>query len=90
MLIGLVHTVPFLGEFAFAYDADLHTPPGLWGVGMVLVACGRGVARSLGWPAAPFNAPLGADTRCRRWSSRGSGAGRPWAGVRLIRSCRYD
>jgi chloride channel protein, CIC family len=37
MLIGLVHNVLFLGEFAFAYDANLHTPPGPWGVGVVLV-----------------------------------------------------
>jgi CIC family chloride channel protein len=37
MLIGLVHNVLFLGEFTFAYDANLHTPPSPWGAGVVLV-----------------------------------------------------
>lgn len=37
MLIGLVHNVLFLGEFAFAYDANAHTPLSPWGVGVVLV-----------------------------------------------------
>ena len=37
MLIGLVHNVLFLGEFAFAYDANVHTPLSPWGVGVVLV-----------------------------------------------------
>ena len=36
-LIGLVHNVLFLGEFSFAYDANTHTPPSPWGVGVVLV-----------------------------------------------------
>jgi CIC family chloride channel protein len=37
LLIGLVHNVLFLGEFTFAYDANLHTPPSPWGLGVVLV-----------------------------------------------------
>ena len=37
MLIGLVHNVLFLGQFAFHYDANLHTPAGPWGAGVVLV-----------------------------------------------------
>ena len=37
MLIGLVHNVLFLGDLSFAYDANAHTPPGPWGVGVVLV-----------------------------------------------------
>jgi CIC family chloride channel protein len=37
MLIGLVHNVLFLGEFSFAYDANVHTPLSPWGVGVVLV-----------------------------------------------------
>jgi H+/Cl- antiporter ClcA len=37
MLIGLVHNVGFLGRFAFEYDANVFTPVGPWGVGVVLV-----------------------------------------------------
>ena len=37
MLIGLVHNVLFLGDFSFAFDANAHTPPSPWGVGVVLV-----------------------------------------------------
>jgi chloride channel protein, CIC family len=37
MLIGLVHNVLFLGEFLFAYDANVHTPPSPWGMGVALV-----------------------------------------------------
>jgi CIC family chloride channel protein len=37
MLIGLVHNVLFLGQFSFAYDANVHTPLTPWGVGVVLV-----------------------------------------------------
>jgi len=37
MLIGLVHNVLFLGQLAFAYDANVHTPLSPWGVGVVLV-----------------------------------------------------
>ena len=36
MLIGLVHNVLFLGEFWFAYDANVHTPPSPWGMGVAL------------------------------------------------------
>ena len=37
MLIGLVHNVMFLGKFSFAYDANVHTPPSPWGIGVMLV-----------------------------------------------------
>jgi CIC family chloride channel protein len=37
MLIGLVHNVLFLGELVFSYDANVHTPPSPWGLGVVLV-----------------------------------------------------
>ena len=37
MLIGLVHNVLFLREFSFAYDANVHTPPSPWGMGVALV-----------------------------------------------------
>ena len=30
-LIGLCHNLLFLGRFSFAYDSNLHTPPGPWG-----------------------------------------------------------
>ena len=36
MLIGLVHNAMFLGEFAFHYDANVHTAPGPWGAGVIL------------------------------------------------------
>jgi chloride channel protein, CIC family len=37
MLIGLVHNVLFLGQFVFAYDANVFTPVSPWGVAVVLV-----------------------------------------------------
>jgi len=37
MLIGFVHNVLFLGQFVFAYDANVHTPYSPWGIGVVLV-----------------------------------------------------
>ena len=36
-LIGLIHNLFFLGVWSFAYDANMHTPPGPWGAGIVLV-----------------------------------------------------
>ena len=36
-LIGLVHNVLFLGQFVFAYDANVFTPVSPWGVAVVLV-----------------------------------------------------
>jgi CIC family chloride channel protein len=44
MLIGLVHNVLFLGEFAFFYDANLHTPPAPWGWWVILVPAVGAVA----------------------------------------------
>ena len=37
MLIGLFHNLLFLGQFAFFYNANLHTPAGPWGWGVILV-----------------------------------------------------
>lgn len=37
MLIGLIHNLLFLGQFAFEYDANLHTDPSPWGMGVILV-----------------------------------------------------
>ena len=37
MLIGLVHNVLFLGQFVFAYDANVFTPVSPWGVAVVPV-----------------------------------------------------
>ena len=37
MLIGFVHNMLFLGQFVFAYDANVHTPASPWGMGVVLV-----------------------------------------------------
>jgi len=37
LLIGLFHNVLFLGKFDVFYDANVHTPPGPWGWGIVLV-----------------------------------------------------
>jgi CIC family chloride channel protein len=37
LLIGLVHNLFFLGSFSAAYDANLHTPEGVWGMGVILV-----------------------------------------------------
>jgi CIC family chloride channel protein len=36
-LIGLIHNVLFLGQFAVRYDANLFTPPSPWGAGIILV-----------------------------------------------------
>jgi CIC family chloride channel protein len=36
-LIGLIHNVMFLGQFAFRYDANLFTPPSPWGWMVILV-----------------------------------------------------
>jgi CIC family chloride channel protein len=36
-LIGLFHNLFFLGVWSVAYDANVHTPPGPWGVGVILV-----------------------------------------------------
>jgi len=37
MLIGLIHNGLFLGQFVFVYDANIYTPAGPWGVGVILV-----------------------------------------------------
>jgi len=37
LLIGVVHNFLFLGEFQLHYDANLHTPAGPWGIGIILV-----------------------------------------------------
>ena len=36
-LIGLIHNVLFLGQFAVHYDANMFTPPSPWGVLVILV-----------------------------------------------------
>jgi chloride channel protein, CIC family len=36
-LIGLVHNLLFLGEFAVRYDANIFTPPSPWGPFVILV-----------------------------------------------------
>lgn len=36
-LIGLFHNLLFLGRFSVIYDANVHTPPGLWGAAVILV-----------------------------------------------------
>ena len=36
-LIAFFHNLFFLGQFSFAYDANLHTAPAPWGVGVILV-----------------------------------------------------
>src|SRR5580698_6405439 len=36
-LIGLIHNVAFLGQFAVSYDASLFTPPSPWGALVILV-----------------------------------------------------
>ncbi|HEY3917102.1 MAG TPA: chloride channel protein, partial [Stellaceae bacterium] len=35
-LIGLIHNVFFLGQFSFAYNANLFTPAGPWGAWIIL------------------------------------------------------
>ena len=37
MMIGLVHNLLFLGDPAFHYDANVHTPASPWGWGVILV-----------------------------------------------------
>lgn len=44
MLIGLVHNILFLSQFAFHYDANLHTPAGPWGPGIILAPVAGGLA----------------------------------------------
>jgi CIC family chloride channel protein len=39
-LIGLIHNLSFFGVWSFAYDANLHTPPSPWGIGIILVPVG--------------------------------------------------
>ena len=36
-LIGFVHNLLFLGQFAFRYDANVFTPPSPWGIFVILV-----------------------------------------------------
>ncbi len=36
LLIGVIHNLFFLGQFARAYDTTVHTPPGPWGAGIIL------------------------------------------------------
>jgi CIC family chloride channel protein len=36
-LIAFFHNLLFLGKFSTLYDANLHTPPSLWGAGVILV-----------------------------------------------------
>ncbi len=36
VLIGVVHNLAFLGQFSAAYDSNIHTPPGPWGMAVVL------------------------------------------------------
>jgi CIC family chloride channel protein len=43
MLIGLVHNTLFLGQFAFEYDANVFTPPGPWGWGVIFVPVAGGL-----------------------------------------------
>src|SRR6201996_8014612 len=42
-LIGLIHNVAFLGQFAVRYDANLFTPPGPWGWRVIFVPVGGAV-----------------------------------------------
>jgi CIC family chloride channel protein len=37
LLIGLIHNGLFLGQFNVDYDANVFTPPGPWGIGVVFV-----------------------------------------------------
>ena len=37
LMIGLVHNVLFFGQFNFFYDANVHTPASLWGIGAIAV-----------------------------------------------------
>ncbi len=36
-LIALFHNLLFLGQFSFVYDANLHTAPAPWGMGVILI-----------------------------------------------------
>jgi len=36
-MIGLVHNLAFFGELSPYYDANLHTPPSAWGMGVIVV-----------------------------------------------------
>ncbi|HEX4201293.1 MAG TPA: hypothetical protein VHY59_07220, partial [Chthoniobacterales bacterium] len=36
-LIGFIHNLFFLGRLSFFYDANHYTPPGPWGVFVILV-----------------------------------------------------
>lgn len=36
-MISGIHNLAFLGQWSFSYDANQHTPPGPWGLGIVLV-----------------------------------------------------
>lgn len=36
-MIGLIHNIAFLGDFSFAYDANLHTPTSPFGAAIILV-----------------------------------------------------
>ncbi len=42
-LIGLIHNIAFLGRFDIDYDANLFTPPGPWGMYVILVPVLGGV-----------------------------------------------
>jgi chloride channel protein, CIC family len=46
-LIGLIHNVAFLGQFQIDYDANLFTPPGPWGVFVILVPVIGGIIVTL-------------------------------------------
>ena len=37
LLIGAIHNFAFLGEFSSFYDANIHTPESIWGLGVILV-----------------------------------------------------
>ena len=36
-LIGFIHNLLFLGQLSFTYDANVHTPPSVWGPLVILV-----------------------------------------------------
>ena len=42
-LIGFIHNLFFLGKFATQYDANLFTPPGPWGMWVILVPVVGGI-----------------------------------------------
>lgn len=52
MLIGLVHNVLFLGNFAFDYNANLHTVDSPWGAGIILVPVAGGLV--VAWLVSNF------------------------------------